>query len=55
LARQRAIQCLFAIDVGHTPPDEEIATAADAVRGKTEMDALIAYLQSPGLASRQWR
>ena len=35
--------------------DEEIAGASDAVRGKTEMDALIAYLQSLGVASKQWR
>ncbi|WP_423186704.1 cytochrome-c oxidase, cbb3-type subunit II [Alishewanella sp. d11] len=30
--------------------DEDIAGAADAVKGKTEMDALIAYLQSLGTA-----
>ncbi len=30
--------------------DEEIANAADDVKGKTEMDATIAYLQSLGLA-----
>jgi cytochrome c oxidase cbb3-type subunit 2 len=30
--------------------DEEVAQAADAVKGKTEMDATIAYLQSLGLA-----
>lgn len=30
--------------------DEEIAKAADDVKGKTEMDATIAYLQSLGLA-----
>ncbi len=30
--------------------DEEIAGAADEVRGKTEMDAVIAYLQGLGLA-----
>jgi transcription antitermination factor NusB len=35
LARQRAIQCLFAIDVGHTPPDEAIATAV-ALEGEEE-------------------
>ncbi|MDB5732957.1 MAG: cytochrome-c oxidase, cbb3-type subunit [Variovorax sp.] len=29
---------------------EQVATASDAVRGKTEMDALVAYLQSLGLA-----
>lgn len=30
--------------------DEQIAEAADAVRGRTEMDALVTYLQSLGLA-----
>jgi cytochrome c oxidase cbb3-type subunit 2 len=33
---------------------EEIAAAPDAVRGKTELDALIAYLQMLGQASRTW-
>lgn len=32
--------------------DEEIAGSADAVRGKTELDALIAYLQNLGTAVR---
>ena len=36
--------------VGVPYTDEDIAGAADAVKGKTEMDALIAYLQSLGLA-----
>ncbi|MFO7276764.1 MAG: cytochrome-c oxidase, cbb3-type subunit II [Pseudomonadota bacterium] len=49
----RKMRALRRLGVPYT--DEEIATAADAVRGKTEMDALIAYLQSLGLASRQWR
>src|SRR5689334_7207109 len=34
--------------------DDEIAAAAKVVEGKTEMDALIAYLQGLGLASKQW-
>lgn len=34
--------------------DGQIAAAADEVRGKTEMEALIAYLQGLGLASRTW-
>lgn len=34
--------------VGVPYPDEQIEGAADAVRGKTEMDALIAYLQVLG-------
>lgn len=38
--------------VGVPYSDEDIAGAAAAVRGKTEMDALIAYLQSLGAALR---
>jgi cytochrome c oxidase cbb3-type subunit 2 len=40
--------------VGVPYTDEEIAAAADAVRGKTEMEALIAYLQGLGTASANW-
>ncbi|MGB7301109.1 MAG: cytochrome-c oxidase, cbb3-type subunit II [Burkholderiaceae bacterium] len=36
--------------LGHPYTDEEIRNAADQVRGKTEMDALIAYLQVLGSA-----
>jgi cytochrome c oxidase cbb3-type subunit 2 len=36
--------------LGDPYTDEEIAAAADAVNGKTEMQALIAYLQGLGLA-----
>ena len=36
--------------VGVPYTDAEIARAADDVKGKTEQDALIAYLQSLGLA-----
>jgi len=36
--------------VGVPYTDEEIASAAAAVNGKTEMDATVAYLQSMGLA-----
>ena len=35
--------------LGDPYSDEEIATAGDAVKGKTEMEALIAYLQGLGL------
>ncbi len=35
--------------------DQEIAQASGAVAGKSEMDALIAYLQGLGLASKEWR
>ncbi len=40
--------------VGVPYTDAEIAAAADAVRNKTEMDALIAYLQGLGTASANW-
>ena len=36
-------------NVGGPYPDEEIAGAASADEGKTEMDALIAYLQGLGV------
>ena len=36
--------------VGVPYSDEEIAKAAEDVTGKTEMEAVIAYLQSLGLA-----
>ena len=42
-ARLRALQRL-----GHPYDDEEIEAAPDAVAGSTELDALIAYLQSLG-------
>jgi cytochrome c oxidase cbb3-type subunit 2 len=38
--------------VGAPYTDEEIAQAADAVKGRTEMDALIAYLQVLGTARK---
>jgi cytochrome c oxidase cbb3-type subunit 2 len=40
--------------VGVPYTDAEIAAAADAVAGKTEMDALIAYLQGLGTAAANW-
>ena len=41
--------------LGHPYSDEEIAAALDDLKGKTEMDAMIAYLQSLGtlLSSRR--
>ncbi len=39
----------------HPYDDAEIAKAADAVTGKTEMDALIAYLQNLGTAIKSVR
>ena len=35
--------------LGHPYTDEEIASAGDAIKDKTEMDALIAYLQGLGI------
>ena len=35
--------------------DADIDGARAAVEGKTEMDALVSYLQGLGLASKQWR
>jgi cytochrome c oxidase cbb3-type subunit 2 len=40
--------------VGVPYTDAEIAAASDAVRHKTEMDALIAYLQGLGIAAANW-
>jgi cytochrome c oxidase cbb3-type subunit 2 len=40
--------------VGVPYTDVEIAAAADVVRDKTEMEALIAYLQGLGTASSNW-
>ncbi len=42
------MKALRAVGVPYT--DEDIAGAADAVKGKTEMEALIAYLQNLGTA-----
>jgi len=41
--------------VGVPYTDAEIAGAKAAVEGKTEQDALIAYLQGLGLASKTWK
>ena len=46
-ARMRALRIL-----GAPYTDEEIEASVEAVRGKTEMDALIAYLQGLGTAVR---
>jgi cytochrome c oxidase cbb3-type subunit 2 len=35
--------------------DAQIAGAAAEVEGRTEMEALIAYLQGLGTASKQWQ
>jgi cytochrome c oxidase cbb3-type subunit 2 len=44
----RKLEALREVGVPYT--DEDIAGAADAVQGKTELDALIAYLQGLGTA-----
>ena len=46
------MRALRAVGVPYTNAD--IVDAADAVRDKTEMEALIAYLQGLGLASANW-
>ena len=46
------LRALRAVGVPYT--DADIQGAVAAVDGKTEMDALIAYLQSLGTASRSW-
>jgi len=48
-AKMRALR-----SVGVPYTDEDILAAADAVRGKTEMEALISYLQGLGTASANW-
>jgi len=48
----RKLRALRMVGVPYT--DEEIAGASEAVAGKTEMEALIAYLQMLGRASRTW-
>jgi cytochrome c oxidase cbb3-type subunit 2 len=41
--------------VGVPYTDEQVAGAADEVRNRSEMDALIAYLQVLGTASKGWK
>ena len=49
----RHLEALRTIGVPYT--DEDIAGAAKAVDGKTELQALIAYLQGLGLATKRGR
>jgi len=49
-AKMRALRA-----VGVPYQDEDIAGAADAVKGKSEMDALVAYLQGLGTAIKSKR
>jgi cytochrome c oxidase cbb3-type subunit 2 len=46
------MRALRAVGVPYT--DAEIAAAGDAVRDKTEMDALVSYLQGLGTAAANW-
>ena len=48
VASMRALQTL-----GHPYSDEEIEAARDAVVGKTELDAMVAYLQGLGTALKE--
>jgi cytochrome c oxidase cbb3-type subunit 2 len=41
--------------VGVPYTDQEIADAPKALEGKTELDAMVAYLQGMGLALKQTR
>jgi cytochrome c oxidase cbb3-type subunit II len=47
------MQALRKVGVPYT--DEEIAGASKLVEDRTELDALIAYLQGLGLAAKEWR
>ncbi len=49
----RKMEALRKVGVPYT--DEDIAGATAAVDGRTEQEALIAYLQGLGLASKQWK
>jgi cytochrome c oxidase cbb3-type subunit 2 len=49
----RKMQALRKVGVPYT--DAEIAASTSEVEGKTEMDALIAYLQGLGTASQTWK
>jgi len=49
----KKMQALRKVGVPYT--DAQIATAAAEVGGRTEMDALVAYLQGLGTASQGWR
>jgi cytochrome c oxidase cbb3-type subunit 2 len=49
-AKMRALR-----KVGVPYTEDDIAKAAEAVKGKTELDALIAYLQGMGTALRNVR
>ena len=49
----KKMQTLRTLGVPYT--DEQVAAATDEVAGRTEMQALIAYLQGLGVASKTWK
>jgi cytochrome c oxidase cbb3-type subunit 2 len=49
----KRMQALRRLGVPYT--DADIAGASEAVAGKTELDALVAYLQSLGVAAQSWK
>ncbi len=49
----KKMRALRTLGVPYT--DEQIVAASAEVEGRTEMEALIAYLQGLGLASKQWQ
>jgi cytochrome c oxidase cbb3-type subunit 2 len=49
----RKLALMRSLGVPYT--DQEISQSAGSVAGKSEMDALIAYLQGLGTASKEWR
>ncbi len=49
----KKLQALRWLGVPYT--DEDMAQATEAVEGKTEMEALVAYLQGLGIAAREWK
>ncbi len=49
----RKMQALRRVGVPYT--DADIAAATEAVAGRSELDALVAYLQSLGVAAQGWK
>jgi cytochrome c oxidase cbb3-type subunit 2 len=49
-AKMRALRV-----VGVPYSDADVSSAAEAVSGKSELEAVIAYLQGLGLASKEWK
>ena len=53
--RRTADKMRALVKIGVPYTEQQIANAATAVEGKTEMDALVAYLQGLGVAARGWK